>query len=398
MQRRALLASALTLAATRSARAKSVGITESEILIGHTCPYSGPASSYAPTGKSLAAYFAMINDQGGIEGRKITFISRDDGYVPAQTVEQTRRLVENDGVAAIVGSLGTPQNSAIRPYLNQAKVPHLFLMTGAEKWADHQHFPWTMGMWPSNRVEAQVYGKYVLAHVASPKVAVLYQNDDFGKDFLLGLQDVFGARYDELVVKQSYDTAEPTIDSQIVSLQATGANAFVSATTPRPAAQAIRKAYDIGWKPLYFQNNNNSSVASIMKPAGVEKGVGILSAIFRKDVNDPAWTDDPGIKTFWSFMDRYLPGEDRLNSNFAAGWLVGSVFAQVLRQCGRDVSRDRLMREATHLSGLTNEVLLPGITVNTSPTNYRPIRQLQLARFDGHSWRVFGDLIEGANV
>ena len=382
------------------ARAKDTpGVGATEIKIGNTMPYSGPLSSYAVIGRAETAVFKMINEQGGVNGRKINFISLDDGYSPPKTVEQVRKLVEQDNVAFIFNSLGTPPNTAIEKYLNDRKIPQLFVATGANKWGNYQQFPWTIGYQPSYRIEARIYAKYILDHKPDAKIGFLYQNDDFGKDYLLGVKDVLGDKFERMVVKSvSYEATDPTVDSQIVSLQAAGVDTLIAAAGPKPAAQAIRKVYDIGWKPLFFVSNVSASVAAVIKPAGAEKAVGVITAYWGKDPTDPAWNDDPGMKQWRAFMAKYLPDADQTDNGYVYGYGLALLMAHVLEQCGNDLSRENIMRQATNLHDLEGPLLLPGMHVNTSPTNYHPIQQMQLARWNGKTWERFGELIEGSGV
>ncbi len=376
--------------------ANAPGVTKDEIKIGQTMPYSGPASAYGAIGKAELAYFKMINDQGGVNGRKINLLSLDDGYQPPKTVEQIRRLVEQEEVAFIFQSLGTPTNSAIHKYLNDRKVPHLFVATGATKWADPQHFPWTMGWQPNYQTESHIYAKYILANKPDAKIGILYQNDDYGKDYVIGLKDALGAKYAAMVVKEvSYETSDPTIDSQIVTLQASGADVFLNVTTPKFAAQAIRKAYDIGWRPLQFLNNVSISVGAVLEPAGLEKSVGLITADYRKDASDARWKDDPGYMQWLAFMQKYMPDADLKENEYPYGMMTAMTLVQVLKQCGDDLSRANIMKEAANLKDLELPMLLPGITVNTAPDNFSPIKQMQLQRFNGKSWELFGDVIVG---
>ncbi len=389
-------AAALAMRPWAAFAANAPGVTDTEIKIGQTMPYSGPASAYGVIGRTEAAYFKMINEQGGVNGRKINFISLDDGYSPPKTVEQIRRLVEQEQVALIFNSLGTAPNSAIRDYLNENKVPQLFVATGASKFGDPEHFPWTIGYNPSYQTEARIYAKHILATKPNAKVGLLYQNDDFGKDYLIGLKDVFGAKYASLVVKEaSYETSEPTVDSQIIDLQSSGADTFVIAATPKFAAQALRKAYDVGWKPLEYLTNVSISVGSVLKPAGLEKCVGALTGDYGKEPTDPKWKDDPGLQTWRDFMNKYMPDASQTDNNITYAYGAAATMVQVLKQCGADLSRERIIKEAANLKDFQLPLLLPGMTLNTSPTNYNPIRQMQLARFDGQSWVLFGDLITG---
>jgi branched-chain amino acid transport system substrate-binding protein len=394
LQASAISVAALTSRSRPASAANAQGVTDSEIKIGQTMPYSGPASSYATIGRAEAAYFKMVNEAGGINGRKINLLSLDDGYSPPKTVEQIRRLVEQDQVAFIFQSLGTPPNSAIRGYLNENKVPQLFVATGATKWGDPKHFPWTMGFQPTYQAEAHIYAKYILKTKPNAKIAVLYQDDDYGKDYLTGLRDGLGAQYTQLVVKEaSYETSDATVDSQIITLQASGADTFFNVTTPKFAAQAIRKAYDIGWKPIQYLNNVSSSVGAVLKPAGLEKSAGIFTAIFGKDPTDTRWKDDPGFNQWLDFMKKYMPGADLTDTFNAYGYDAAMTLEQVLKQCGNDLSRENIMRQAANIKDLELPMLLPGIKINTSPDNFYPIRQLHLARFNGESWELFGDVM-----
>ena len=389
-------AAALAMRPWAAFAANAPGVTDTEIKIGQTMPYSGPASAYGAIGRAEAAYFKMLNEQGGVNGRKINFLSLDDGYSPPKTVEQIRRLVEQEQVALIFNSLGTPSNSAIRDYLNENKVPQLFVATGASKFGDFEHFPWTMGYNPSYQTEARIYAKHIQATKPDAKVGVLYQNDDFGKDYLIGLKDVFGAKYGGLVVKEaSYEISEPTVDSQVIDLQSSGADTFVIAATPKFAAQALRKAYDVGWKPVEYVTNVSISVGAVLKPAGLEKCVGAMTGAYGKEPTDPRWKDDPGLQIWRDFMNKYMPGADQTDLNHSYGYGAAATMTQVLKQCGADLSRERIMKEAANLKDFELPTLLPGMKLNTSPTNYNPIRQMQLARFTGQSWELFGDLISG---
>jgi branched-chain amino acid transport system substrate-binding protein len=399
-RRRILAASAAAaagLAAPNIAPAQEApGVTANEIRIGSTNALSGPLSSYSVITRCNAAMFRRLNDQGGVAGRKVTLITYDDGFQPPRTLEQTRRLIEQDRVAFLFNNLGTATNSAIHRYVNQRRIPHLFLATGADKWAQPREYPWTMGWQPSYRVETQIYAKSILEQKPDAKIALLYQNDDFGKDFAIGLRDILGARYDAMVRSATYEATDPTIDSQIVQLQAAGADVLVLATAPRFAAQAIRRVFDIGWRPMTFLANIASSAATVMIPAGAEKGVGVISADFRKDQTDPAWAEDPGMNEWRDFMRRYLPEADLTDNNYTLAYGYCATMIQVLRQCGNDVSRENVMRQATGIAPMEVATLLPGVRVGTSPTQYRPVRQMQLQRWDGRTWARFGRVIEGA--
>jgi branched-chain amino acid transport system substrate-binding protein len=393
----ASLALALVAASTSAASAQKkydTGATDTEIKIGNIMPYSGPASAYGTIGRTEAAYFKKINEEGGINGRKINFISYDDGYSPPKTVEQARKLVESDEVLFIFNSLGTPPNSAIHKYMNSKKVPQLFVATGATKWNDPKDFPWTMGWQPNYQSETQIYAKWLLKNKPDAKIAVLFQNDDYGKDYVKGLKDGLGAKAATMIVaEESYETTEPTVDNHIVKLKSTGADVFVNITTPKFAAQAIKKSAEIGWKPLHFLNNVSASVGSVMKPAGFENGQDIISADYLKDVADPEWANDPGMKDFLAFMAKYFPEGDKLAHESIVGYGVAQTLVQVLKQCGDDLTRENVMKQAANLKNFRTEVLLPGIQINTSPTDFAPISQLRLERFKGEKWDLFGDVI-----
>jgi branched-chain amino acid transport system substrate-binding protein len=393
---RAGAATAAVLASRSAFAGNAPGVTDSEIKIGQTMPYSGPASAYGAIGRGEAAFFKMINEQGGVNGRKINLVSVDDSYSPPKTVEQIRKLVEQDQVAFIFNSLGTPSNSAIREYLNDNKVPQLFVSTGASKFGDYQHYPWTMGWQPNYRTEAAIFGKHILATKPDAKIGILYQNDDFGKDYLGGLKETLGDKNAGMVVKEvSYEVSEPTVDSQIINLQSSGADVFVIAATPKFAAQAFRKAYDIGWKPVEYVTNVSLSIGAVLKPAGFEKCIGAMTGAYGKDPTDPKWKDDPGLNIWREFMAKYMPGADVTDNNHVYAYGVGTTLVQVLKQCGNDLSRERIMKEAANLKDLELPTALPGIKINTSPTNFYPIRQMQLSRFTGTTWELFGDVLSG---
>ena len=373
------------------------GVTATEIKIGNTNAYSGPASSYGVISKTETAFFKMVNDQGGVAGHKIDFISYDDGYSPPKTVEQVRRLVEEDQVALLFNTLGTATNTAIQRYVNQKKVPHLLISTGADKWGDYKRFPWTMGYQPSYRTEAQIYTKYMLDRNSSAKMAILYQNDDFGKDYPAGVKDVLGDKYNSIVVKDaSYETTDATIDSQITALQASGAEFLLVGATPKFAAQAIKKVHDLGWHPTFFMTNVSISVGSVMNPAGPENGIGIITTGYMKDPTDPAFKDDPGMNEWRAFMAKYMPGSDLSDANHSFAYGVSMVMLQILKQCEGDFSRANIMKQATNLHDAYDPILLPGIKVSTSPTNYHPIRAMQLQKWTGTTWERFGNVIEGS--
>ncbi|MBC7582820.1 ABC transporter substrate-binding protein [Tardiphaga sp. vice352] len=388
---------ALLAAATTGALAQKkydTGASDTEIKIGNIMPYSGPASAYGVIGKTEEAYFKKINAEGGINGRKITFISYDDAYSPPKTVEQARKLVELDEVLVVFNPLGTPSNSAIHKYMNGKKVPQLFVATGATKWNDPKNFPWTMGWQPSYQSETQIFAKYLLKEKPAAKIAVLYQNDDYGKDYLKGLKDGLGAKASSMIIiEESYETSEPTIDSHIVKLKSLNADVFVNITTPKFAAQAIKKAAEIGWKPLHYLNNVSASVGSVMKPAGFENGQGIISAAYLKDVSDPQWDNDPGMKTFLAFLEKDFPEGNKLDGSVVVGYGAAQTLVQVLRQCGDNLTRENVMKQAASLKDFRTEMLLPGIKINTSATDFAPVSQLQLMRFKGEKWDLFGEII-----
>jgi branched-chain amino acid transport system substrate-binding protein len=356
------------------------GATDTEIKIGNIMPYSGPASAYGVIGKTEAAYFKKINDAGGINGRKINFISYDDGYSPPKTVEQARKLVESDEVLFVFNSLGTPPNSAIHKYMNSKKVPQLFVATGATKWNDPKDFPWTMGWQPSYQSEAHIYAKYLMKEKPDAKIAVLFQNDDFGKDYLKGLKDALGAKSSMIVAEESYETAEPSIDGHIVKLKATGADVFISVTTPKFAAQAIKKLAEVDWHPLHIVSNVSSSVGGVIKPA---------------DGSDPQWDNDPGMKKFVEFLAKYYPDGNKLDGSVVYGYGAAQTMVKVLQMCGDDLTRANVMKQAASLKDFAPDTLLPGVKINTSPTDFAPIEQLQMMRFKGEKWDLFGDIISG---
>ena len=372
-----------------------VGVTATEIKIGNTNPYSGPASAYGTIGKAIGAYFKKVNDEGGINGRKINYITLDDQYSPPKTVEMIRRLVEQDQVAFVFQTLGTPPNSAIHKYMNQQKTPHLFVATGATKWNDPKNFPWTMGFQPNYQTEGRIYAAYILKNVPDAKVGILYQNDDYGKDYLKGFEDGLGEAAKKLIVlKQSYEVTDPTIDSQIVNLKNSGANVFFNVTIPKFAVQAIKKANDIGWKPLHFLNNVSSSLGTVLKPAGLEASKGLITALYMKEVTDPQWKNDKGFLDWVAWMKKYYPEgalDDQANGY---AYNVAILMTHVLKQSGNDLSRENLMRQAASIKNLELPLLLPGIKVNTSPTDFAPIEQEQLAKFDGERWAIFGELVD----
>jgi branched-chain amino acid transport system substrate-binding protein len=396
--RAAVLAAAIAgfVSSTAFAQKKyDSGVTDTEIRIGNIMPYSGPASAYGVIGKTEAAYFNKINAEGGINGRRINFISYDDAYSPPKAVEQARKLVESDEVLLIFNSLGTPSNSAIEKYMNAKKVPQLFVATGASKWNDPKDFPWTMGWQPSYQAEAHIYAAYLLKEKPGGKIAVLFQDDDFGKDYIKGLKDALGPQASMIVAVESYETSEPSIDDHIVKFKAAGADVFVSVTTPKFAAQAIKRAAEIDWHPLQIVVNVSSSVGAVMKPAGFENSQGILSANYAKDAADPQWDNDPGMKKFVDFMAQYYPDGNKLDAATVFGYGAAQTLVQVLKHCGDDLTRDNVMKQAASLKDFQPDTLLPGITINTSPADFAPIKQLQMMRFKGEKWDMFGDIMSG---
>ena len=370
------------------------GASDTEITIGNIMPYSGPASSYSVIGKTEAAYFDKINAEGGINGRKIKFISYDDAYSPPKAIEQARKLVESDEVLLIFQSLGTPSNS-IQKYMNAKKVPQLFVATGATKWGDPKNFPWTMGWQPNYQSEGRIYAKYILEHFPNSKIAVFWQNDDAGKDQVKGLRDGLGDKANMIIADKSYEVSDPSIDSQIVALHDSGADTFFSWAAPKGSAQAIRKVGELGWKPRFFLANVSTSVAGVLRPAGLQYAKDIISTAYLKDPTDPAWKDDPGVKAWQAFMDKYYPNGDKLDLNNVYGYAVAQTMVQVLRQCGDDLTRENIMKQAASLKDFSSDVMLPGIKINTSPDDFFPIEQMQLMKFDGEAWHLFGDVIDG---
>jgi branched-chain amino acid transport system substrate-binding protein len=387
---------ALTAVSATAQKKYDPGASDSEVKVGNIIPYSGPASAYSMVGRTIAAYFDKVNAEGGINGRKITLISYDDGYSPPKTLEQARRLVESDEVLLIFQSLGTAGNTAIRTYLNSKKVPQLFIASGAAKFGDPQNFPWTMGWLPSYQGEARVYAKYLIEHKPNGKIGVLYQNDDYGKDYLKGLKDGLGGKL-SIVSEQAYETTDATVNSQIITLRSSGADIFFNVTTPKFAAQAIAKVTEIGWSATHVLNNTSISVGGVLKPAGLENAKGILSSASLKDATDPTWKTDPALFQWSDFMIKYFPDGDR-NSNFTVyGYTVAQLLVQVLRQSGDDLTRENVMRQAASLKDLELPMLLPGIKVNTSPSDYFPIKQMQMQRFNGTSWELFGPVRSGGD-
>src|SRR5258708_634023 len=392
----AALLAVIALAASPAEAEKKYdsGATDAEIKIGNTMPYSGPASAYGAIGKAISGYFDMLNAEGGVNGRKIKFITLDEGYSPPKAVEQARRPAEQDQVLLVFQSLGTPSNTAIQRYLNEKKVPQLFVASGATKWNDPKNFPWTMGWQPSYQTEARIYAKYILKNVKDAKIAVLYQNDDYGKDYLQGLRDGLGAQASKLIVaEKSYETSDPTIDSQIIALRESGANVFLNVATPKFASMAIRKVHDIGWKPLQILNNVSTSVSSVLKPAGFEKATGIVSTYYLMDPTDPQWHETKPYKDYFAWWQKYDSGADVGNAFNVYGYTVAQTLVQVLKQCGDDLTRENVMRQAASLKGLVLPMLLPGIKISTSPTDFQPIKQMQLIKFNGKSSELFGPVL-----
>jgi len=379
------------------ARAENApGVTATEIKIGQTMPYSGPVTAFGTLGKGELAFFNMINDQGGVNGRRIKLVSLDDGYAPPKTVEQTRKLVEQEGVAFLFSSIGTAPNTAVQKYLNDRKVPQIFIGSGASKWGNYNEFPWTIGgVQATFRAEGRIYARYILQQKPNAKIGVLYQNDDYGKDYFLGLKDVLGDKFEQAVSSQSYEPTDPTIDSQIVSLQGAGVDAIIVGATPKFAAQSIRKVYDIGWKPMFFLSNVAIWVNSVMQPAGVEKGIGIISSAYVKDPTDPGWDGDPGMQQWRDFMKKYMTDADASDQNYVNSFNSGMVLVQALKQCGEDLSRENILKQAANIRNLELPMLLPGIKVNTGPTDYYPVKQMQLMRWDGKRWVRFGEMLSG---
>ena len=396
-RRQAIVAAASLALPALPARAQKKygpGASDSEIKLGQTMPYSGPASAYGTIGKLHQAYFKMVNDSGGVNGRKINLLSLDDGYSPPKTVEQVRKLVEQDEVLALFQTLGTASNTAIHKYMNAKKVPHLFLATGATKWADPKNFPWTLGFNLSYQAEGQIYARYLLKNKPNAKIGILFQNDDFGKDVLKGVEDGLGSAGAKLVVaKASYEVTDPTVDSQILTLQGSGADTFINITTPKFGAQAVRKAWDSGWKPLHIINNVSASVGSVLTPAGLDKSVGLLTLQYYKDPNDPQWKDDPNMLEWRAFMGRYYREGDPKDASNLYAYLTAQTMVHVLKQCGNDLTRENLMKQAANIKALKLPLMLPGMTLNTTPTDYFLVKQGQLAKFTGTQWQGFGDVL-----
>jgi branched-chain amino acid transport system substrate-binding protein len=391
----AIVAFAATGGTAFAQKKYDTGATDTEIKIGNIMPYSGPASAYGVIGKTEEAYFKKINAEGGINGRKINFISYDDGYSPPKAVEQARKLVESDEALLVFNPLGTANNTAIQKYMNAKKVPQLFVATGATKFNDPKDFPWTMGWQPSYQSEAHIYAKFLMKEKPDAKIAVFYQNDDFGKDYLKGLKDALGAKASMITAEESYETSEPTIDNHIVKLKATGADVFISITTPKFAAQAIKKLAEIDWKPVHIISNVSASVGGVMKPAGFENAQGILSAAYAKDGADPQWDNDPGMKKFFAFLEKYYPEGNKLDGSVVYGYGAAQTMVKVIEMCGDNLTRENIMKQAASLKDFTPDTLLPGVKINTSATDFAPIEQLQMMRFKGEKWDLFGDILSG---
>jgi len=391
-----LLLAAVAICATPATAQKKydVGASDTEIKVGNIMPYSGPLSAYATIGKTIAAYFNKINAEGGINGRKINFISYDDGFSPPKTVEQARKLVENDEVLLIFQSLGTPTNNAIQKYMNTNKVPQLFVATGATKFGDQKNFPWTMGWQPTYQIEGHIYARYLLQNHPNGKIAILYQNDDSGRDYIKGLKDGLGGKM-QIVAEAPYEPADPTVDSQIIKLKASGADIFFNEASPKFAAQAIKKLAELSWKPVHLLASISASVGSVLKPAGLENSKGILSTGYLKDPTDPSWKNDPAVKEWAAFMDKYYPEGDKTTTFTVYGYLTAQTLVQVLKQCGDDLTRENVMKQAANLKDLELGMLLPGIKINTGPSDYYPIKQMQMSRFNGEYGELFGPLIAG---
>jgi ABC-type branched-subunit amino acid transport system substrate-binding protein len=375
------------------------GASATEIKMGNTNPYSGPASAYGAIGRAIKAYFDKINDEGGINGRRIEFISLDDGYSPPRTVEQIRKLVEQEQVLLVFQSLGTPTNTAVHQYMNVKKVPHLFVATGATKWGQPEEFPWTMGWQPNYQSEAKIYAKYILDNQPDARIGVLYQNDDYGKDYLEGFKAGLGEQAGKLIVAElSYEVTDPTVDSQIISLKNSGADVFFNITTPKFAAQAIRKAADIGWQPLHLLNNVSNSVGSVLQPAGLDKSIGLITALYQKDPTDPQWQDSPEYQDWSGWMDKYNPDADKTDQFNVYGYNVAMTLEHVLERCGDDLTRENVMARAASIEGLELPMLLPGVVIDTSAADFYPIESMMLAKFDGQKWVLFGEVIDASKT
>jgi branched-chain amino acid transport system substrate-binding protein len=374
------------------------GVTDTEIKIGNTNPYSGPASSYAAIARTIDAYFKAVNEAGGIGGRKIKFISLDDGYSPPKTVEVVRQLVEQDKIFALFQPLGTPCNTAIHKYMNQRKVPQLFVATGASKWGDPKNFPWTMGFQPDYHTEAVIYAKHILANVKDAKIAVLHQNDDYGRDYLGGFKEGLGKEAGRIVRTVTYEATDPTVDSQIIQLKDSGANVFFNVSAPKAAAQGIRKAAEIDWKPVHYLNNVSASVAAVMKPAGFDNAQGIITAAYIMDATDKAWDNNEEMKAWRAWMDKNMPQANKADANHIYGYAVAALMTETLKRCGNEMTRANLMKQAASFQKYRLPLLLPGITVSTSSTDFYPIQAVQLQRFKGETWELFGEVMHAEST
>jgi branched-chain amino acid transport system substrate-binding protein len=392
------LAGLIIAAASVSAAAQKkydTGVTDTEIKIGNIMPYSGPASAYGIIGKTMSAYFRMINDAGGVNGRRINFISYDDAYSPPKTVEQARKLVESDEVFLIFASLGTASNAAIQKYMNTKKVPQLFVATGASRWGDPEHFPWTIGWAPNYRAEARIYATYILQHHPNARIGLLYQNDDFGKDYVLGLKDVLRDKYDKMVVSEiSYEISVPTVESQVVAIKTANPEVFINIGTPKFAAQAIKKAAELGWHPVHIMTNVSASVGAVLKPAGLDNAKGVLSAGYQMDVTDPQWESHPGMQKFRAFMAKYYPEADKSESGPLTAYNMSTALIEVLKRSGDNLTRENIMKVVANLDFEIN-TYVPGIRIKTSPTDFYPIEQVQMMKFTGENWQLFGPIIDG---
>jgi len=388
------VAVALSASSAYAQKKYDTGATDTEIKIGQTVPFSGPASAYSSIGKTQAAYFKMLNEQGGINGRQINLIQYDDAYSPPKAVEQVRKLVESDEVLFTFQIVGTPSNAAVQKYLNAKKVPQLFAATGASKFTDPKNFPWTLGFNPNYQTEGRIYGQYILKNYPAAKIGILYQNDDLGRDYLTGIKAGLGDKAASMIVAEaSYEVTDPTIDSQVLKIKDAGADLFFSATTPKQAAQAIKKIAEVGWHPVHIVDINATSVGAVLTPAGLEASKGLISTNYGKDPGDPQWKDDPGLKRYFAFMDKYYPEGDKLNTVNTYGYSTAELLVQILHQCGDDLTRENIMRQATNLKNFTASLALPGMTISTSPTDYRINKQMQMMKFNGERWELFGPII-----
>ena len=386
---------ALSASSAYAQKKYDTGATDTEIKIGQTVPFSGPASAYSSIGKTQAAYFKMINEQGGINGRKLNLIQYDDAYSPPKAVEQVRKLVESDEVLLTFQIVGTPSNAAVQKYLNAKKVPQLFAATGASKFTDPKNFPWTLGFNPNYQTEGRIYGQYILKNYPAAKIGVLYQNDDLGRDYLTGIKAGLGDKAATMIVAEaSYEVTDPTIDSQVLKIKDAGADLFFSAATPKQAAQAIKKIAEVGWHPVHIVDINATSVGAVLQPAGLEASKGLISTNYGKDPSDPQWKDDPGMKRYFDFMAKYYPDGDK-NSNFNTyGYSTAQLMVHVLKQSGDDLTRENVLKQATNLKNVELDLSLPGIKGNTAPNDYRVNKQLQMMKFNGERWELFGPILE----